>query len=114
MDDKTQKNELPKLVNLPFEIQIGELKLMVKRAGIKDLALMQSYIGGLESKGDLGTDFKVLVYALFLCSQKVYPDMNEDYLNDNLPASLFLEKPEMGKEILQRLGFLKPPKEGEK
>jgi hypothetical protein len=99
-------SDLPQIVNLPFEIEIGENKLLVKRAGIFELAQLRDFL----EKNTGNQDIKVLPYAIYLCAKKVYPDITEDYVNDIMPAILLIEKPDLVSEIMQKLGFILPPK----
>jgi hypothetical protein len=100
---------LPQLVNTPIELKIGEVKLQVKRAGVYDLAELQEFIES-NATGSLAHDERVLLKAIYLCAIKVYPEITEDYINEMIPATLFLEHPEMINELMVKLGFMLPPK----
>jgi len=102
-------SELPKLLNSPFAIQIGETSLLVKRAGIFDLAELQDYIDS-QSASPLARDERILPHAIYLCAKKVYPDISEEYINDLLPATFVMGNPKIATDLLVKLGFILPPK----
>ncbi len=103
-------SDLPKIVNTPIELEIGGVKIQAKKAGIYDLALLQDYMAKVTEMNPQTRDMKLIPYALFLCVKKVYPDTTEEYINELLPATSFLEKPDLVMEIMTKLGFFIPPR----
>ena len=102
-------SELPKLFNTPIELDFNGVKIQAKRAGIRELAMLQDFMKQMDETNPATRDMKMLPYALFLCIKKVYPDATEDYVNDLLPVSLLLTQPNLVGEIMTKLGFILPP-----
>ena len=98
-------SDLPKITNIPVEIEINGIKIQAKKAGIYDLALMQDFLAKMEELNPESRNLKALAYGLFICMKKIYPDISEEYVNDLLPACLVMEKPELDFEIMTKLGF---------
>ena len=101
---------LPQLVNTPIELEINGVKIQAKRAGFKELALLEEFNAKARNEHPESANLKFLPYAVYLCVKKVYPEVEEDFINDLIPATFIMEKPELSNEIMVKLGFMLPPK----
>lgn len=102
-------SELPKLLNTPIELDFNGVKIQAKRAGIRELTMLQDFMKKMDEENPITRDMKMLPYALYLCVKKVYPEVTEDYINDLFPVSLLLSQPNLVSEIMTKLGFILPP-----
>jgi hypothetical protein len=100
--------DLPKILNAPITIKFGEVSLLVKRAGIYDLADLQEFIEG-HNTGSTSRDERILPYAVFLCAKKIYPEITHEYINELIPASLIMTNPSIFNELMVKMGFILPP-----
>ena len=102
---------LQEIINTPFEIQIGENKVKVKKASLKDFVAMQEYTRSL--KDDPEASIKSMAYAIKLCILKAMDNEEEkskitdDFVMELIPLS---EAKDSG-DILTKLGFISPTKE---
>jgi hypothetical protein len=102
-------SDLPKILNTPITIKFGEISLLVKRAGIYDLADLQEFMEG-QNAGSTSKDERILPHAVYLCAKKVYPEITQEYINDLIPASLIMGNPGIFNEMMVKMGFILPPK----
>jgi len=104
---------LPEIINIPFEITLGETKILAKKATLKDLALLQEYKKTIEN--DTNAVIKEMVYALKLCIEKAYDNVEEkakiteDFIADLIPLSTISDS-SMFQDIMVKLGFMSPTK----
>lgn len=101
-------SELPKLLNTPIDLDFNGVKIQAKKAGIRELAMVQDFMKLMNETNPATRDMKMLLYALLLCIRKVYPDATEEYVNDLLPVSMLLGQPNLVSEIMTKLGFIVP------
>jgi hypothetical protein len=101
--------KLPQITNEPIEISIGDVKLMAKRATLKDFARLQEYVSKLQEAKDKSADLKAMIYALKLCVEKAYSEpVSEDYLMELLPLSFAVKNTAEMRVVLEKLGFIIP------
>ena len=102
-------SDLPKIINVPIELEINGVKIQAKKAGIYDLALLQDFIEKMGKETPASRDTKIFPYALYLCMKKVYPEITTDYVNELIPASFLMEHSEIISEMMTKLGFFIQP-----
>jgi hypothetical protein len=109
-------SNLPQIINTPFEITLGENKILVKKATLKDLALLEEYRNKLRADGETDTSTKEMVFSIRLCVAKAYEDsidkekITEDYISELIPLSL-VNDTEKFYDLMVQLGFMSPTKE---
>jgi len=103
---------LQEIINNPFEIQIGENKVMVKKASLKDFALLQEYARNLKDDPDLA--IKQMAYAIKLCILKALPETEKAEVSDDYVMELIpLSEVRNSEEIMTKLGFMSPTEKKE-
>jgi hypothetical protein len=102
-------SELPKITNIPIQLEINGVKLEAKKASLYDLALVQDYLEKLEGANPQTKDMKMILYALYLCLKKVYPEITEEYVQELMTADVFLKNSNLITDIMGRLGFFVQP-----
>lgn len=103
-------SNLPELLNIPIELEINGVKIQARRAGFNELALLEEFNASEREKNPNSANLKFLPYALYLCIKKVYEDVTLDYVNNLLPAVDIMADPKLSSDILEKLGFIMPPK----
>jgi hypothetical protein len=99
---------LQEIINTPFEIQLGENKVKVKRASLKDFAMLQEY--SRVAKDDPDVIIKQMAYAIRLCILKAIDNeedkskITDDYVMELIPLS----EVRNSQNILTQLGFMLP------
>lgn len=101
-------NELPKIINIPFDIKIGAVEFKAVRASLRELALLSEYEKKLKDAGEEDYALKQMVYSVKLCMEKAYPGeaITEEYVTQLLPIDIL--HGEEFTRLMEKLGFLFP------
>lgn len=99
---------LQSIINTPFDIQLGENTVKVKKASLRDFAMLQEF--SRKSKEDPDVVIKQMAYAIQLCILKAIDNeedrakITDDYVMELIP----LAEVKNSQTILTQLGFMLP------